>query len=205
MNGAAMEPPASSSKRSLARKSIGTPRRSRDTEDMSRFRQMRRGHHNKFKRVCASAKSIPAQRDSRSSFIVDLSEVNDIGKPSSRWPSSEDRTPWKPSNPRINRRRFSMRRFVLVALAAITLAAPTLLKGGDHYRKGHISPVTSRPRGTPAFPKIFRADATIKYESNPVGFVTCDGKVYQLAGDVLEWTPRWSPHRQDRDRYWKHL
>ena len=78
-----------------------------------------------------------------------------------------------------------MRRFVLVALAAITLAAPTLLKAETVTGKVVSLSCYFQTQKNAGVPEELCAYATIKYEANPVGLVTSDGKVYQLAGAVL--------------------
>jgi len=78
-----------------------------------------------------------------------------------------------------------MRRFVLVTLAAITLAAPALLQAETVTGKVISLSCYFQTQKNAGVPEDLCAYSTIKYEANPVGLLTSDGKVYQLAGAVL--------------------
>jgi hypothetical protein len=78
-----------------------------------------------------------------------------------------------------------MRKLVLAALTAITLAAPALLQAETITGKVVSLSCYFQTQKNAGVPEDLCAYSTIKYEGNPVGLVTSDGKVYQLAGAVL--------------------
>ncbi len=81
-----------------------------------------------------------------------------------------------------------MKKLVLAAMAALTLgafAAPALAATETVTGKVVSLSCYFQTNKNAGVREEVCFNATVKYEGNPVGIVTADGKVYQLAGGVL--------------------
>jgi hypothetical protein len=87
-----------------------------------------------------------------------------------------------------NIRRSRMKKYVVAAVVALSLgvvAAPAFAATETVTGKVVSLSCYFQTQKNAGVPEAVCYHATIKYEANPVGIVTTDGKVYQLAGGVL--------------------